>query len=186
MKQFLPAVIQPITTSITEVTIIRDGFFFNIKQANNKLVKGRSLRKTLYLKQEKETISQQLISEEFCCTYKQGLFNNTMMFFKSSQLFSLNNLSCIKIFTQERRLQPISILSQLVLSDKLCYSPHTPRQIVSYCNFRSFTCTANYPHRPIIAYSEKKVNRLPTLVDSYVIQLFGRENVTLRWYISVF
>ena len=180
MKQFSPAVIQPITTSITEVTIIRDGFFFNIKQANNKLVKGRSLRKTLYLKQEKETISQQLISEEFCCTYKQGLFNNTMMFFKSSQLFSLNNLSCIKIFTQERRLQPISILSQLVLSDKLCYSPHTPRQIVSYCNFRSFTCTANYPHRPIIAYSEKKVNRLPTLVDSYVIQLFGRENVTLR------
>ena len=131
MKQFSPAVIQPITTSITEVTIIRDGFFFNIKQANNKLVKGRSLRKTLYLKQEKETISQQLISEEFCCTYKQGLFNNTMMFFKSSQLFSLNNLSCIKIFTQERRLQPISILSQLVLSDKLCYSPHTPRQIVS-------------------------------------------------------
>ena len=61
MKQFSPAVIQPITTSITEVTIIRDGFFFNIKQANNKLVRGRSLRKTLYLKQEKETISQKLI-----------------------------------------------------------------------------------------------------------------------------
>lgn len=81
MKQFSPAVIQPITTSITEVTIIRDGFFFNIKQANNKLVRGRSLRKTLYLKQEKETISQKLISEEFCCTYKEGLFNNTMMFF---------------------------------------------------------------------------------------------------------
>lgn len=109
MKQFLPAVIQPITTSITEVTIIRDGFFFNIKQANNKLVRGRSLRKTLYLKQEKETISQKLISEEFCCTYKEGLFNNTMMFFtKSSQLFSLKNLSCIKIFTQERRLQLIT------------------------------------------------------------------------------
>ena len=132
MKQFSPAVIQPITTSITEVTIIRDGFFFNIKQANNKLVRGRSLRKTLYLKQEKETISQKLISEEFCCTYKEGFFNNTMMFFtKSSQLFSLKNLSCIKIFTQERRLQLISILSLLVLSDKLCYSPHTPRQIVS-------------------------------------------------------
>lgn len=132
MKQFSPAVIQPITTSITEVTIIRDGFFFNIKQANNKLVRGRSLRKTLYLKQEKETISQKLISEEFCCTYKEGLFDNTMMFFtKSSQLFSLKNLSCINIFTQERRLQLISILSLLVLSDKLCYSPHTPRQIVS-------------------------------------------------------
>ena len=51
-----------------------------------------------------------------------------------------------------------------------------------YRNFRSFTRTADYPHRPIIAYGEKKVNRLPALVDNphVVIQLFGGENVTLR------
>ena len=50
------------------------------------------------------------------------------------------------------------------------------------------------PARPItrtgwlLHAAKKKVNRLPALVDNphVVIQLFGGENVTLRWYISVF
>ena len=29
-----------------------------------------------------------------------------------------------------------------------------------YRNFRSFTRTADYPHRPIIAYGEKKSQRI--------------------------
>ena len=63
-----------------------------------------------------------------------------------------------------------------ILLNVLVYS------ITEYRNFRSFTRTADYPHRPIIAYGEKKVNRLPALVDNphVVIQLFGGENVTLR------
>lgn len=159
MKQFSPAVIQPITTSITEVTIIRDGFFFNIKQANNKLVRGRSLRKTLYLKQEKETISQKLISEEFCCTYKEGLFNNTMMFFtKSSQLFSLKNLSCIKIFTQERRLQLItyqhSITTGAIWKAMLFTSySKTDSELSVYCSMQQkFYCTFQSPHFDVFCH----------------------------------
>ena len=30
----------------------------------------------------------------------------------------------------------------------------------NYRNFRSFTCTADYPHRPIIAYGEKKSQQI--------------------------
>ena len=42
-----------------------------------------------------------------------------------------------------------------------------------YCNFRSFTHTADYPHRPIIAYGEKKVNRLPARVDNLHVMLLN-------------
>ena len=48
--QCRPAVTQPTTTSMTEMTTRNEGFFFNIQQANSKLVKGSSLLKTLYLK----------------------------------------------------------------------------------------------------------------------------------------
>ena len=50
-----------------------------------------------------------------------------------------------------------------------------------YHNFRSFTRTANYPHRPIIAYGNKKSQQ----ITRTGIELFGGENVTLRWYIPV-
>ena len=32
--------------------------------------------------------------------------------------------------------------------------------ILDYRNFRSFTRTADYPHRPIIAYGEKKSQQI--------------------------
>ena len=56
-----------------------------------------------------------------------------------------------------------------------------------YRNFRSFTRTADYPHRPIIAYGEKKKSQQITCTGGNPhVQLFGGENVTLRWYISLF
>jgi len=39
------------------VTTKKEGFFFSIQQANSKLVKGRSLLKTLYLKKENNLLS---------------------------------------------------------------------------------------------------------------------------------
>ena len=44
---------------------------------------------------------------------------------------------------------------------------------IKYRNLRPFTRTADYPHRPIIAYGEKKVNRLPALVDNAHVMLFN-------------
>ena len=35
-----------------------------------------------------------------------------------------------------------------------------PENRTKYRNFRSFTRTADYPHRPIIAYSEKKSHQI--------------------------
>ena len=66
--------------------------------------------------------------------------------------------------------------------DQDLWSNITREKIREYRNFRSFTRAADYPHRPIIAYGEKKVTRLPALVYNphVVIQLFGGENVTLR------
>ena len=42
-----------------------------------------------------------------------------------------------------------------------------------YRNFRLFTRTADYLHRPIVAYGKKKVNRLPALVDNPHVMLFN-------------
>lgn len=51
-QQTVPAIMHPATTRTTEVITRIEGFFFNIKHANSKLVKGRSLLSTLYLKIE--------------------------------------------------------------------------------------------------------------------------------------
>ena len=47
--------------------------------------------------------------------------------------------------------------AQNYLVDRSCCHDLTPNSCnYMYCNFWPFTCKANYPHRPIIAYGEKK------------------------------
>jgi len=45
----------------------------------------------------------------------------------------------------------------------------------NYRDFRPFTSKTDYPHQPIIAYGEKKFNKLPALVDN--LHLRSKENL---------
>ena len=97
------------------------------------------------------------------CTYSRGRAYNQILIETIKENISYYIvLPCIVIRYTAELYQSLSFDYQI--------------EEMNYCNFWLFTRTADY------CIWQKKVNRLPTLVDNphVVIQLFGGENVTLR------